>query len=120
MLTSDYPFHLPRFIEASLPKKLRDLADDLEVVREIGVPTPAQLSDAPIISAWRPVITTIGLRMIGDVARHPRLGSTIAMTSQIWAADDRHRWLRSLGRFYRLGPPADASCSEFSGARRGA
>jgi hypothetical protein len=106
MLTTRYPFLLPRFLEPDLPEKLRDLADDIERIRAAAAPTELQLERAPIIQGWHTVTTAAGVRLVGRVTGHPELGSAIAMTSQIWVADESRGWMRSLSRFYRLEAPA--------------
>jgi hypothetical protein len=105
MLTDDFRFLLPHHIEPDLAKKLRTLADDLERIRVGGAPVATDLSEAPLIVDWRPVISPLGLRLTGFVAGHPRLGNTRAMTSQVWAAGPDGAWIRTLSRFYRLGLP---------------
>jgi hypothetical protein len=105
MLTTEFPFLLPGHIEAAMPAKLRGLAADLERIRTGDGPTEAELASAPIIVGWHSVLTPVGLRLIGSVAGHPRLGNTEATTSQLWAADADGTWIRALSRFYRLGAP---------------
>jgi hypothetical protein len=105
MLTTDFPFLLPCHIEAAMPARLRDLAADLDRIRSGKGPTEAELASAPLIVGWQSALTPVGLRLIGFVAGHPRLGKTGAMTSQIWAADAEGTWIRTLSRFYRLGVP---------------
>jgi hypothetical protein len=105
MLTDDFRFLLPHYIEPDLSEKLRILADDLERIRIGSAPVAADLSKAPLMTDWRPVISPLGLRLMGFVAGHPRLGNTHAMTSQVWAAGPDGAWIRTLSRFYRLGFP---------------
>jgi hypothetical protein len=105
MLTTDFPFLLPGHIEAAMPAKLRRLAADLERIRSGDGPTEAELASAPIIVGWHSALTPVGLRLVGSVTGHPRLGNTAAMTSQLWAADAGGTWIRALSRFYRLGAP---------------
>ncbi|UPT92438.1 hypothetical protein HAP41_0000049225 (plasmid) [Bradyrhizobium barranii subsp. apii] len=103
MITENFRFLLPRCIEHDLAVKLRVLADDLDRIRAGGAPTKAELAKAPLIVDWRLVLTQIGLRLLGFVAGHPRLGNINAMTSQLWAAGPDGTWIRTLSRFYRLG-----------------
>ncbi|MBR1133285.1 DUF6634 family protein [Bradyrhizobium iriomotense] len=105
MLTDDFPFLLPCHIEPELAAKLRTLADDLERIRVGHAPVAFDLAEAPLIVDWHPVISPLGLRLMGFVAGHPRVGNTHAMTSQVWAAGRDGAWIRTLSRFYRLGLP---------------
>jgi hypothetical protein len=105
MLTDHFSFLLPRNIERGLPARLRGLADDLERIRDGSAPTYGEIAKAPSIDRWRAMVTPLGLRLVGSVSGHPRLGSSVALISQIWAADGEGRWVRTLSRFYRLGKP---------------
>jgi hypothetical protein len=119
MLTDDFPFLLPRHVEPDLAAKLRVLADDLERIAAATAPTAAELANAPLLVDWRCVLSAAGLRLLGRVTGHPRLGDTDVMTSQLWAADSDGTWIRTLSRFYRLGPGCDdgleAPASDFEG-----
>jgi hypothetical protein len=122
MLTDDFPFLLPRYVEPELAMKLRILADDLERIAAGKAPTAVELAGAPTLSGWRCVLTPVGLRLIGHVKGHPRLGNTKEMTSQLWAAGADGAWVRTLSRYYRLaepfrdGPDADgADAGDFEG-----
>jgi hypothetical protein len=119
MLTNDFPFLLPRHVEPDLAAKLRVLADDLERIAAASVPTEAELANAPLLVDWRYVLSAAGLRLLGRVTGHPTLGDTDAMTSQLWAAGSDGTWIRTLSRFYRLGPRCDdsleAPASDFEG-----
>jgi hypothetical protein len=106
MLTDDFPFLLPRRIENDLPAKLRTLAADLERIRTGDAPTADELAAAPAIRNWRVALTTAGLRLAGSVSGHPSLGDCFALTTQIWAADESGRWVRTLSRFYKLDEAA--------------
>jgi hypothetical protein len=108
MLTSAFPFLLPRHIECELSAKLRALADDLDNVRSGIGPSSSDLAAAPLLVDWHGVLTPLGLRLAGFVAGHPLLGNRSILTSQVWAADAEGRWIRTLSRYYRLGVPAGA------------
>jgi hypothetical protein len=108
MLTSAFPFLLPRHIERDLPAKLRALAGDLEGLSSGAAPADAILASAPLLVDWRAVLTPMGLRLAGFAAGHPLLGNRRTLTSQVWAADAGGRWIRTLSRYYRLGVPAGA------------
>jgi hypothetical protein len=105
MLTTKFPFLFPRSLESDLAERLRSLADDVERMRSGEGPSAAQLDSAPVIREWE-LRRASAVRLVGRVSGHPVLGSTTAMTSQIWAVDERGTWVRSLNRFYRLGTPA--------------
>jgi hypothetical protein len=118
MLTNDFPFLLPRHVEPDLAAKLRVLADDLERIAACAAPTEAELGNSPLLLDWSCVVSVAGLRLVGHVTGHPRLGDTYAMTSQLWAAGSDGTWIRTLSRFYRLGPRCDdglAPASDFEG-----
>ena len=103
MLTDDFPFLLPEHVGDDLPERLRGLADDLDRVWAGTAPSVLDLTKAPLMVNWRAVLSPVGLRLVGSVTDHPRLGDRAAMTSQIWAADPAGQWIRTLSRFYRLG-----------------
>jgi hypothetical protein len=120
MLTNDFPFLLPRHVERALAAKLRVLADDLERIAAGAAPTAVELANAPLLVDWRCILSPVGLRLLGHVTGHPRLGDTDAMTSQLWAAGGDGRWIRTLSRFYRLGKPfrdddVEVPASDFEG-----
>jgi hypothetical protein len=48
------------------------------------------------------------LHLIGRALGHPVHGDRRVMTTPLWWADPDGNWVRSLSRFYRLGPAADA------------
>jgi hypothetical protein len=107
MLTDDFPFLLPEHAGGDLTAKLRNLAADLDRVCAGVSPGVADLAEAPVIVGWRTVLSPVGLRLVGYVMDHPILGDRAAMTSQIWAADPAGQWIRTLSRFYRLGPSSE-------------
>jgi hypothetical protein len=107
MLTNDFPFLLPEHVGGDLPARLRSLADDLDRVCAGTAPSVADRTKAPLIVNWRTVLSPDGLRLVGYVTDHPLLGDRPAMTSQLWAADSQGQWIRTLSRFYRLGPSAE-------------
>ena len=106
MLTKLYPFLDPAHITPDLVRRLRHLADDaarLQYGREVS---PALLRQAPLMDEFVIAQTPLGLQLVGHVSGHPRLGDTAAATSQLWFADPKAMWVRTLSRFYRLGSPA--------------
>ena len=105
MLTTDFKFLDPRYLEAGLADKLRGLADDIARF-QVGVgPTPEQLEEAPMLVDWHYRFTPLGVRLVGSVLHHPTLSNGLIMTSQVWVADPRGLWARSVSRYYRLGDP---------------
>ena len=104
MLTTKYRFLHPRTLEADLGSKLRSLADDIDRLRTGDAPSVEDLAEAPLIVDWHCAISPVGLRLLGFVSGHPRIGNADAMTTQVWAAGEDGTWIRTLSRFYRLGP----------------
>jgi hypothetical protein len=84
------------------------LADYLERIAAGAEPTAAELANAPLLVNWRCILSPVGLRLLGHMTGHPRLGDTEAMTSHLWSAGGDGRWIRTLSRYYRLGIQADA------------
>jgi hypothetical protein len=108
MLTRLFPFLDPAYISPNLSRRLHLLADDCERLRS-GRGVPARLLDqAPLLRDWVPVWTRSDLHLAGYAQGHPLLGDRAIITSPLWWADPEGQWVRSLSRFYRLGPPADA------------
>lgn len=78
----------------------------LEIITEAEHgPTPEQLTDAPRLDGWW--IEHIGgyLRARGDVSGHPDISDPFVTTSPVLGLDRAGGWLRTVSRFYRLGPP---------------
>lgn len=102
MLTQYYRFLDPSRINAELIQRLCALADDAERLQQTpSVASPA-LETAPLLEYWVPAPRPEGLRLIGQV------GDRMILTSPLWFADPGGNWIRTLSRFYRLGPPANA------------
>jgi len=107
MLTQLFPFLDPGQSPGDLARRLRALADDCNSLA-LGHPVaPAILDKAPLLEDWIPAVTPEGLRLIGRATGHPIHGDRRVMTTPLWFADPDGAWIRTLSRFYRLGPPAD-------------
>ena len=107
MLTRRFPFLDPVHITPDLARRLRALADDCERL-ELGRPvSPILLQKAPLLEEWITAVTPLGVQLIGHVTGHPLRGDRAVATSPVWFADPDGNWIRTLSRFYRLGPPAD-------------
>lgn len=107
MLTRLFPFLDPAHITPDLALRLRALADDCDSLERRRPVSPNLLQKAPLLTDWVPAVTPEGVKLIGRVTGHPRLGDCAAATTPLWFADPDGAWARSLSRFYRLGPPLD-------------
>ncbi|WGS18639.1 MULTISPECIES: DUF6634 family protein [unclassified Bradyrhizobium] len=106
MLTQLFPFLDPSHVTPDLSGRLRDLADDCNRL-ELGRSVLPLLKQAPLLDDWVPVLTRQGVQLVGRVTGHPILGDCTAATTHLWFADPDGAWVRTLSRFYRLGPPLD-------------
>lgn len=107
MLTRVFPFLDPSTITAELSERLTLLAQDSALLEHDTSFVEGRLRTAPTLDLYVPLLTPLGLRLVGQVANHPLLGSRTIITSQLWWADPEGRWVRTLSRFYCLGRPAD-------------
>jgi hypothetical protein len=107
MLTQLYPFLDPSHINASLTERLRALADDAERLQHTRSVSPSLLQTAPLLEYWVSTQRPEGLRLIGQVTGHPTFGESMIITSPLWFVDPEGNWIRTVSRFYRLGPPAN-------------
>jgi hypothetical protein len=101
MLTQLYPFLDPSHITAGLIDRLRALADDAAHLQRTRSVSPSLLQTAPLLEYWVPVQRLQGVRLVGQVE------DRMIITSPLWFADPDGTWIRTLSRFYRLGPPAN-------------
>lgn len=108
MLTRQFPFLDPATITEDLTGRLQRLARDSARLAQLGLVPPGQLHAAPLLDRYRPVITSLGVRLVGHVTGHPEFGTREIITSQLWWADPNGTWVRTLSRYYRLGAPAPA------------
>lgn len=90
---------------AEIAERNRSRARDEDLLASGWTPTPADLADAPYIDQWEDTTYPHSDKpcLRGFVTGHPRLGTTYAWTSPIVARGDG--WVRTEGRFYRLGAP---------------
>lgn len=107
MLTRFFRFLDPALISPDLAPRLRRLADDCEQLRVHRFVSPWLLQNAPLLENWMPTLTPEGLQLVGRASGHPVHEDRPIMTTQLWWADPEGKWVRSLSRFYRLGPPVD-------------
>ncbi len=107
MLTQMFPFLDPTHITPDLVRRLRALADDAARLQHMRPVSPVLLQDAPLMEDWVIAQTPLGLQLMGHVTGHPRLGDRMTVTSPLWFADPDGNWVRTLSRFYRLGPPGN-------------
>lgn len=108
MLTDKFPFLDPARITPELTARLQSLADDCARLSLDTAFVAARLRAAPVLDLYTPVITPLGLRLVGQITGHPLLpGSRRIITSPVWFADPKGQWVRTLSRFYVLRRPAD-------------
>ncbi|WP_438275830.1 DUF6634 family protein [Nitrobacter sp.] len=107
MLTQLFPLLDPVHATSDLVLRLRALADDAAHLQHVRSVSPALLRSAPLLKFWVPALRPEGLRLIGQVTGHPLIKGRMIMTSPLWFADPAGRWVRTLSRYYRLGPPAN-------------
>jgi hypothetical protein len=107
MLIRAFPFLDPRRITSGVSERLQSLAADCALLERDAAFVSARLRTAPILDRYSPMLSPLGLQLVGDVTGHPRLGSRRIVTSQVWFADPENRWVRTLSRFYRLGRAAE-------------
>jgi len=93
----------------------RSLNDAFRAYLRGEIPDGIEMATAPRISDWKAVVRecpysrVFELRLVGNVARHPKLGDGPITTSRIlWI--DKHRCVaRTMSRIYILDQPADES-----------
>jgi hypothetical protein len=109
MLTQMFPFLDPVALTSDLGLSLRALADDCDLLCQRRSVSSFVLDAAPRLDDWVAMPTPMGVQLMGQVTGHPLLGDRAVVTSPLWIADPQGRWVRTLSRFYRLGPPAKAA-----------
>jgi hypothetical protein len=108
MLIRAFPFLDPRRITTGVSERLQSLAADCALLARDAPFISARLRTAPVLDRYSPVLSPLGLQLVGDVTGHPQLGSRRILTSQVWFADPEDRWVRTLSRFYRLDRPRES------------
>lgn len=87
-------------------EKTEALLLDLKRFANRQFPTSAELEAASLIDEYQIAPRELpALR--GRTYKHPLLGSTSVMTTELWAIAPSLGWARTWSRFYRLGFPAD-------------
>lgn len=80
---------------------LQRLVDDLTDIIAGTRPTELDMENAVVLRGSN--LSTIMVPcLIGYAEDHPRLGSKIVTTSQLFSMDPKGKWARTLSRFYRL------------------
>lgn len=69
-------------------------------------PTSVELEAAPLIDEYQ-IAPRPSQALSGRAYKHPLLGSTSVLTSELWAIAPSLGWARTWSRFYRLGFPTD-------------
>ncbi len=109
-------FHDPHLRAAALERLrlLQRLTDDLTDIAAGTRPTALDLAEAVTMHGF-----TIGHHrvpcLVGIVSDHPRLGSRMITTSQLFYVDPDGKWARTFSRFYRL-ENGDIPACDLSGA----
>jgi hypothetical protein len=85
--------------------RLRDLADELQGIRDGIKPVPGDLADAPRLEGWRTASREVRI-LTGRVYGHPDIPDGRRITTSDLYASDGKNWARSMSRYYRLGSPA--------------
>ncbi|MFC6747629.1 hypothetical protein ACFQFG_26030 [Methylobacterium persicinum] len=84
--------------------RLRDLADELQGIRDQVKPTPDDLQGAPRLERWRSATRSVRV-LTGDVYGHPNFPDGRRITTSDLYASDGRRWARTLSRYFVLGHP---------------
>lgn len=86
---------------------LQRLTDDLTDIIAGTRPTPQDLENAVVLRDFM-----IGQHqvpcLVGRAENHPRLGTRMITTSQLFLVDPNGKWARTFSRFYRLDNDAAA------------
>ncbi len=93
---------------------MKSLCADLEWLRA-GVVRPSldELESAPLIDDYAFVQRGV-TALQGRVTNHPLIGTTTAITSDLYVFAPDLGWARTFSRYYRLGSPSSAMAKWFS------
>jgi hypothetical protein len=96
---------LRRLSLAEIARRRADAARDADLLASGWRPTAAQLADAPHMDDWVETVYpyTDLPAVYGRVTGHPLLGPGQALTSPVIARCASWSWIRTEGRFYRMG-----------------
>jgi hypothetical protein len=107
MLTQHFPFLDPERLTVDFAERLRTLAQDCAGLARDPAFARERLRTAPQLDRYVPLVTPIGLHLVGQLTDDPRPDAGPIVTSQLWLADPEGSWVRTLTQLYRLGRPAD-------------
>ncbi|MEP2828070.1 DUF6634 family protein [Parvibaculum sp.] len=94
-------------------ERLTALCLDLERLRAGVLPSVESLEDAPFLDNYELAMRGVPA-LKGRVVAHPIIGTTTALTSEVFVMAPGLGWARTTSRFYRLGSPCDAIARRFS------
>lgn len=84
---------------------LENLAADLRELAAGSLPSSGRLREAPHLRRWD-FAQRSALCLAGTAYGHPRIvDGQESVTSEIFAIARDRSWIRTLSRFYQLGPP---------------
>lgn len=106
MLTQQFCFLDPERLSVDFAGHLRTLAQDCADLARDPSFARERLRTAPRLDLYVPLITPIGLHLVGQLTDYPRHDAEPIVTSQLWFADPEGSWVRTLTQLYRLGRPA--------------
>ncbi len=110
MLTRQFPFLDPARLSVGFAEQLGALAQDCAGLMHDPSMMSERLRTAPTLDRYVPLVTPIGLHLVGQLADHSadhsRGNTAPIVTSQLWFADPEGSWARTLTHLYRLGRPA--------------
>jgi hypothetical protein len=112
MLIKQFPFLDPDRISVDFAGQLRMLAQDCSGLAQDPSFARERLLTAPKLDLYVPLITPIGLHLVGRLSDRPGPDAGPIVTSQLWFADPQGSWVRTLTQIYRLGRPADPEGDE--------
>lgn len=107
MLTQQFPFLDAARLSVDFAGQLRELARDCADLARDPSFALERLRTAPKLDRYVPLVTPIGLHLVGQLIDHPRGDAGPIVTSQLWFADPEGLWVRTQSFLYRLGRPGD-------------